>query len=209
MQGLELVIGDKRYSSWSLRPWLVMKAAAIPFSEARIRLRQPDTARQCLAHSPSGKVPLLKHGNLRVWDSLAICEYLADRFPDKRLWPKNGALRAEARSIAAEMHSGFMDMRRELPMDCAQALPLPEMSNGALRDVERVQTIWRTCLARDDRGGPFLYGHFTIADGLYAPVVSRFITYGVALTADLAAYCGAVMALPAMQQWIAAAKHEL
>lgn len=209
MHEFELVIGDRRYSSWSLRPWLVMQTAGIGFNESHIKLRQPDTAAQALRHSPSGKVPLLKHGDRRVWDSLAICEYLADLFPGKKLWPEDASLRAEARSIAAEMHSGFMDMRRELSMDCAETLPLPDLSDGARRDVARVQEIWRMCLDRPDRGGPFLYGHFTIADGFYAPVVSRFVTYGVALPPPCRVYVDAIMALPAMQAWLKAAKAEV
>lgn len=209
MADMALVIGDKRFSSWSLRPWLALRMAGIPFQEIAIKLRQPDTAAQCLAHSPSGKVPLLKDGDLRIWDSLAICEYLAERFASKGLWPANAAWRAEARSIAAEMHSGFADLRRELSMDCAQTLPTPDLSDGARRDVARVSDIWRTCLDRPDRQGPFLYGRFTIADAFYAPVASRFTTYGISLPPAAAAYAAHILSLPAMTEWIAAARREV
>lgn len=204
---LKLVIGDKRYSSWSLRPWLVLRQAGLPFREIRIRLRQPDTMQQVLKHSPSGKVPLLKDGGLAVWDSLAICEYLADRFPARNLWPSGVEARARARSIAAEMHAGFPDLRQELSMDMLTVVPTPQLSAGAARDVERVQAIWRECRAQAD-GGPFLFGAFTIADAFYAPVVSRFVTYNIAVDPVSHTYMDAVLALPAMQEWQRDAKAE-
>lgn len=200
MTELDLVIGDKRYSSWSLRPWLALRHAGLPFREIKIRLRQPDTAQQARKYSPSGKVPLLRDGDLAIWDSLAICEYLAERFPDRNLWPSGREARARARSIAAEMHAGFPDLRQELSMDLLSVVPTPDFSPAARRDIDRVQQIWRDCRA-EAGGGPFLFGSFTIADAFYAPVVTRFVTYDVAVDSVSRAYMDAVLALPAMADW--------
>lgn len=204
---LNLVIGDKRYSSWSLRPWLALRHANLTFREIKIRLRQPDTTQQVLKYSPSGKVPLLQDGDLAIWDSLAICEYVADRFPDKSLWPSGLEARARARSITAEMHAGFPDLRQELSMDMLTVVPTPELSTGARRDVERVQAIWRDCRAQAN-GGRFLFGTFTIADAFYAPVVSRFVTYNIAVDPVCRAYMDAVLELPAMREWQRGAEAE-
>lgn len=209
MRQLELVIGDKNVSSWSLRSWLLLKQAGIPFSETLITLRQPDTAAQVLRHSASGKIPVLKDGPLRVWDSLAIAEYVAETFPEKALWPKDRARRAVARSVSAEMHAGFPDLRSELSMNILAHFPRPALSSGAERDVARIQAIWRECRdATPADAGPFLFGAFSIADAFYAPVVTRFLTYSIAMEGAVAAYAEAIMALPAMSEWRAGAEAE-
>jgi len=208
MAEFTLVIGDKNTSSWSLRPWLLMREAQIGFDEVSIRLRQPDTRQQCLAHSPSGKVPVLKHNGQLIWDTLAIAEYLAELFPEKQLWPTDHADRARARSISAEMHSGFQPLRTHLSMDMLGSHPgVGHSSEGVAQDVARVQEIWRDCRAQATTG-PFLFGAFSIADAMYAPVVSRFRTYGVACDSVCRAYMEAIWSLTAMQSWIAAARQQ-
>ena len=208
MSKLTLVIGSKRFSSWSLRPWLALSQAGLPFDEVLVRLRQPDTKERILAHSPSGKVPLLKDGDLLVWDSLAICEYAAELACAVPLWPENRAPRALARAVSAEMHSGFPDLRRQLPMDAGAALPLPELCPETLADIRRIQAIWTDCRSRYGAGGPFLFGGWSIADAMFAPVATRFATYGVALDEVSRAYVDASLALPAMRSWMAAAKQD-
>ncbi len=203
-----LVIGDKRYSSWSLRPWLLLKMAGIPFQETLIKLRQPSTQADCLRYSPTAKVPVLIDGALTIWDTLAIAEYVAETWPEKHLWPADRAARARSRSVVAEMHAGFADMRREMAMDCISVLPKPELSAGAARDVARVQEIWQSCRA-EAAGGPFLFGAFTIADAFYAPVATRFVTYQIPMTGAVQAYADTILSLPAMREWIAAATREI
>jgi glutathione S-transferase len=208
--GLTLVIGNRNYSSWSLRPWLAMKQAGIAFDEERILLDRPDTKQQILRRSPSGRVPCLIDGALAVWDSLAICEYVNERYAGGGLWPGDIAQRARARAVAAEMHSGFAALRANMPMDIrghypgkgATARELPDVR----ADIDRIHALWTDCLAAS--GGPFLFGAFSIADAFYAPVVTRFRTYATALPARLADYSEAVFALPAMQTWVAAARAE-
>ena len=202
-----LVIGDKRFSSWSLRPWLLLKMAGIPFHEALIKLRQPSTLSECLRYSPTGKVPVLIDGALTIWDTLAIAEYVAETWPEKQLWPADRAARARSRSVVAEMHSGFADMRREMAMDCISVLPRPELSASAVRDVARVREIWQGC-REAAQGGPFLFGPFSIADAFYAPVATRFVTYQIAMPDPVRAYVETILSLPAMQEWIAAAQRE-
>jgi glutathione S-transferase len=202
---LELVIGSKRYSSWSLRPWLALKQAGLEFKEVEIALRQPETKAAILKHSPSGKVPLLKHDGLAIWDSLTICEYLAEIAPEAKLWPERREARAIARAVSAEMHSGFTPLRRDCPMDVlldAQDFVIPE---EVLVDITRIDAIWADCRARFGQGGPFLFGHFTIADAMYAPVVTRFVTYHAPVSAASLAYMKAVLALSAMEEWKAGA----
>ncbi|OIQ93827.1 glutathione S-transferase YfcF [mine drainage metagenome] len=203
---LTLVIGTRRYSSWSLRPWLALKQAGLPFEEVVIPLRRPDTKAAILAQSPSGKLPLLKDGGTLVWDSLAICEYVAELGCAVPLWPENRGARAVARAVAAEMHSGFMGLRRDLSMDLAARLPLPELADDTRADIARVEALWADCRARFGAGGPFLFGRWCIADAMFAPVATRFSTYGVPLTPVSAAYVEASLALPAMQAWMAAAQ---
>lgn len=200
---LTLVIGTKRYSSWSLRPWLALKVAGIPFDEVEIALRQPETKAEILKYSPSGKVPLLKDGDLAVWDSLAICEYLAERRPS--LWPLDASARAVARSVAAEMHSGFMPLRRDCPMDVLADLPMAEIPDEVTTELIRIDALWSDCRTRFGQDGPFLFGAFSIADAMFAPVVTRLRTYHLPVGAVSQAYCDAIMALPAMKEWVAEA----
>lgn len=201
-----LVIGNKNYSSWSLRPWLAMKVAGIPFAEHRIPLYGPGSKDQILVYSPAGKVPCLADGDLRVWDSLSICEYLAEKHPG--LWPQDPAARALARSVSAEMHSGFANLRAKMSMNIRKRYPGMGRTPESMADVARIVSLWSDCRARYGKGGPFLFGAFSIADAMYAPVVLRFRTYEVELPADCRAYSDAVLALPAMQDWIAAAMAE-
>lgn len=206
-----LVIGNKNYSSWSLRPWLALTQAGVAFEEKRIALDQPQTKAEILRHSPSGKVPCLIDGPLVVWDSLAICETANERYTGGALWPQDADARARARSVSAEMHSSFAALRAHMPMDIRARL---DEKGAAARqradvaaDIARIQAIWTDCLEGSD--GPWLFGAFSIADAFFAPVVTRFRTYGVTLAPPLASYAETVLALPAMQQWIEAAHAEL
>ena len=208
MTALTLVLGNKNYSSWSLRAWLALEATGAVFDEIVIPLWLDGAKEQILAHSPSGKVPALRHGDLVVWESLAICEHLAEAFPDAGLWPADPAARAAARSASHEMHAGFMALRRAMPMNCRASKPGRGMADGVAADIERVGAIWRDCRERFGAGGALLFGGFTIADAMFAPVASRFRTYGVALDPVSTAYVQAVHALPAMRSWIAAAEAE-
>ena len=207
-----LYIGNKNISSWSLRPWLVMKTAKLAFGEVLIPLRKAQTSAAIKAHSPSAKVPALKieeNGLSRtVWDSLAICETLAERHPEARLWPEDAVARAEARSIVAEMHSGFPDLRRVLPMDLAARHPTPPFDDAVQTQIARVVTMWQSVLDRYGKNSGFLFGHFTIADAFYAPVATRFETYGVHLPAVAQAYTQRILATPAMREWEESAKAE-
>ncbi|HEX6102351.1 MAG TPA: glutathione S-transferase family protein [Alphaproteobacteria bacterium] len=208
MAELTLVIGNKQFSSWSLRPWLALKQIGLPFREVLVLLRRPETRAEILKYSPSGKVPYLIDGSVGVWDSLAILEYLNELKPEARLWPADRAARAFARAISAEMHSGFAALRQHLGMDLKRTPGKGEWPAEAAADIERVQAIWAEARARHGKGGPFLFGAFTAADAMYAPVVTRFHRYGVPLDPVLTAYRDAVLALPAMQEWTAAAQKE-
>jgi glutathione S-transferase len=203
-----LILGNKAYSSWSLRPWLALKQAGLPFAETVIQLRQPDTRAQILAHSPTGKVPCLIDGGRVIWDSLAICEYIAELAPAAALWPEDSYARAVARSASAEMHSGFVALRNAMSMDLKADRSGQGLNPDSAADIARVQALWADCRARFGQGGPFLFGRFSVADAMYAPVVTRFVTYGVAVDDTARAYMDAVLALPAMQEWTAAAKAE-
>jgi glutathione S-transferase len=204
-----LLIGNKNYSSWSLRPWLALSAAGIPFHEEKLTLFSPAFAERLAPLTPSGTVPVLLDGDFAIWDSLAICEYVAERHPEAQLWPSDALARARARSLAAQMHSGFGHLRKALPMNIEAHLPGIAIPAEALQDISRVQAIWQDTRAEYGRGGPFLFGRFTIADAFFAPVVSRFITYGVVAAAGpVHDYMDAVLALPAMQAWIRDAKGE-
>lgn len=204
-EAFTLVIGTRRFSSWSLRPYLALKAAGARFAEVEIALRQPDTKQRILAWSPSGKVPLLIHGEVKVWDSLAICEYLAEVFPVAGLWPAAAEARAVARAVSAEMHAGFPALRNACPMDLVEPTPLAELPPEVAQDAARIRAVWNDCRARFGAGGPFLFGHFTVADAMYAPVVTRFTSYALPQDAVSQAYCEAVWALPAMKEWAAKA----
>ena len=208
MDPLKLYVGNKNYSSWSLRPWLAMKMADLPFTDEVITLDAPDTRQHILRHSPAGRVPILKHGERTIWDSAAICEYAAELAPKARLWPEDPGARALARSISMEMHSGFAAMRNELSMNICGHFPGKKRSSDAEADIARVLAMWTECRARFAKSGPFLFGHFTIADAMYAPVVSRFRSFDVALDDVSRAYCDAVWALAPMAEWIAAARAE-
>jgi glutathione S-transferase len=208
MAELTIYLGNKNYSSWSLRPWLALKHTGAAFDETMIPLYDAPSKAAILAHSPSGKVPCLIDGTVTVWESLPICEYLAEAFPAARLWPAERAARAVARAVSGEMHAGFRALRQALPMNIRAHRPGHAVLAEARADIDRVTALWRDCRGRFGAGGDFLFGDFTIADAMYAPVVSRFVTYGVALDRAAAAYCEAVTALPAMQDWIAAAKAE-
>ena len=199
--GLTLVIGNKNYSSWSMRPWVAMTAFAIPFTEVRILLDQPDTQSRIAEFSAAGRVPVLVAGEMSIWDSLAICEYVAEQFPEKHMWPQDVAARAMARSIVAEMHSGFADLRNAMSMNIRASLPGRGRTPNAQADIGRICEIWEECLARFGHHR-FLFGDFSIADAFYAPVVMRFKTYGVSLAPALQAYCKRVESHPAVARWI-------
>lgn len=207
MTHLSLVIGNKNYSSWSLRAWLALKQAEIEFREIRIPLDTPTTYQQIRRYSPAGRVPILLHDNLTVWDSLAICEYVAESF-SANLWPEDKVARAVARSVSAEMHSGFVKLREHLPMDCRARQCMIGVNPGVQADIERITAIWHECRKEFGAGGSFLFGQFSIADAMFAPVVSRFVTYGVELDSVAQAYAQAVWQLPTMQAWLAEASLE-
>lgn len=209
MSTYTLVIGNMNWSSWSLRPWLGMKAAGIPFHTELIYLHRPETKAQILRFSPSGKVPALVHHNLVIWDSLAILEYLAERHPEDRLWPIDEHHRAIARAVSAEMHSGFQSLRQNCPMDIMGRYDNHPGPETAKDDIKRIQEIWTECRERYGKDGPFLFGEFSIADAMYAPVVTRFSTYSVPVTPLVKEYMDAVRALPAMKEWEDGAKAEL
>ena len=205
--GLTLVIADKNLSSWSMRPWLVLKAFEIPFQEILIRLDRPSTAQEIQKLSPSGKVPVLMHKDTTIWESLAICEYVADLYPEKNLWPGNPATRGMARSYAAEMLSSFQGMRAELSMNLQLKMKLLHMTSQAVRDIQRVIKLWSQAL--EQHKGPFLFGDFSIADAFYAPVVFRFKSYGVDIqNKQIIEYMGRIEKHSAVQLWTEAANKE-
>ncbi len=204
----KIYVGNKNYSSWSLRPWLVLNHVGVPYQEEVVPLDEPDSKDRLRKRSPSGKVPVLEYGGLRIWESLAICEYLAETFPVKHLWPAEVEARAYARSVSNEMHAGFAALRQALPMDIRARRPPNAMNADAERDIARVKQIWRECRERFGGGGTFLFGSFTIADAMYAPVVTRFTTYGIEVDAATKAYMDAVWALTSMQRWKEAAEKE-
>lgn len=208
MTALTLVIGNKNYSSWSLRPWLAMKQLGLQFHETQIILGSPNSADQIRQYSPSAKVPVLLHDHQIVWDSLAICEYLAELFPSLHWWPSNQTARAFARSISAEMHSGFLNLRQNMPMNCRAKYPGKGLTPGVQQDIDRIMAIWQEARQKFGFDGSFLLGQFTIADAFLVPVVLRFVTYDVQLNAISQSYVETILALPAVQEWIAAAKNE-
>ncbi|BAY10959.1 glutathione S-transferase family protein [Calothrix sp. NIES-2098] len=208
MTQLTLVIGNKNYSSWSLRPWLALKQFGVQFDEIRIPLYTPETASKLQQYSPSGKVPALLHNNQTIWDSLAICEYLAEEFPHLHWWPEDKIARALARSISAEMHSGFQNLRQNMPMNCRAKLPGKGLTSEVQKDIDRITSIWQEFRQKFAADGDFLLGKFTIADAMFAPVVLRFVTYDVQLDSISQKYAETILELPAMQQWLEAAKNE-
>ncbi|MEP6484056.1 MAG: glutathione S-transferase family protein [Rudaea sp.] len=203
-----LIIGSKNYSSWSLRPWLVLRQFGVAFEEVKLPLDTPEFYRRIRDYSPSGRVPVLIVDDLHVWDSLAIIEYANEQFLDNAGWPKDRVARAVARSISAEMHSGFSALRTAMPMNCRKRVPGFKIGDDAAKDVERVIAMWREMRERFGRDGSFLFGDFSIADAMYAPVVFRFVSYGVKLESVERAYVDAVLALPAIVEWLADAGTE-
>ncbi len=205
---LTLVVGNKNYSSWSMRPWLVLKKSGAAFEEIVIPLDRPETRAEIFKHSPSGFVPTLKDDELTIWESLAICEYLAEKLPDANLWPKDPSARAIARSVSNEMHSGFSALRTNMPMNVRGNLPGKGRAPGVQEDINRISAIWRDCRTRFGQNGPYLFGAFSIADAMYAPVASRFVTYQVDLDADAKAYVNTLWSDPAMAAWVEGARRE-
>jgi len=203
-----LVVGSKNYSSWSLRPWLLLRQFGVAFDEIVLPLDTPEFYARIGDYSPTGRVPVLHDGDVRIWDSLAIAEYANERWLDGRGWPADVAARALARSISAEMHSGFAALRGELPMNCRKRVKNHPTSKDAQADIARVKAIWREARERFGKGGAFLFGAFGMADAMYAPVVLRFIGYDVALDPVERAYADAILALPALQEWLAATVNE-
>ncbi|OUL23679.1 glutathione S-transferase family protein [Nostoc sp. 106C] len=208
MTQLTLVIGNKNYSSWSLRPWLALKQFGVQFDEIRIPLYTPETTSKLRQYSPSAKVPVLLHNHQTIWDSLAICEYLAEEFPHPHWWPKDKIARALARSISAEMHSGFQNLRQNMPMNCRAKLPGKGLTLEVQKDIDRITNIWQEFRQKFAAEGDMLFGKFTIADAMFAPVVLRFVTYDVQLDSISRKYVETILELPAIQDWIQAAKNE-
>jgi glutathione S-transferase len=205
---LQLIIGNKNYSSWSLRPWLAMKVAGIAFEETVISFDAPDFKARVTAFSGAGRVPVLIDGDVRVWESLAILEYLAEKSPAAGLWPRQANARARARAVASEMHAGFLALRRHLPMNVARPVKKRALDTDAMADAARIDAVWRECRAQFGGAGAFLFGPFGAADAMYAPVVWRFHTYAIEVSAAARAYMNAVMALPASVEWREAARRE-
>lgn len=208
MSELTLVIGNKNYSSWSLRPWILMRHLEVQFREVLVRLSQPQTRDEIEQYSPSGRVPALRRGDFRVWDSLAICEYISE-LTGGRGWPSDPEVRAVARSVSAEMHSGFVNLRSEWPMNARARNRHTPMTPSLEADVDRVEEIWGYCRSRFGKnGGPWLFGEYSIADAMYAPVVLRFNTYGAQLSEPARWYMAAVIEDAPMQEWLRAAQEE-
>ena len=205
---LTLIIGNKNYSSWSMRPWIAMKVVGIAFDEKVVPLYEPGSREQVLQYSPTGKVPVLIDGENRIWESLAILDYLAEKFPHARLWPDDPRARVHARVVATEMHGGFQPLRKNCPMNLwlpVKSRPLPD---DAMADVRRIEALWADCRARFGQKGLFLFGSFGAADAMYAPVVARLHTYNVDVDSTTRDYMDAVMALPAWSEWHKAALKE-
>jgi len=206
---MELVIGTRKWSTWSLRPWLALKRTGAAFTETLVTLREVGVSEEIAKYSPSGKVPVLKDGDLVIWDSLAICEYLAETFPDAKLWPDDPAARALGRAASAEMHSGFPSLRGECPMDLTLRTHI-DLSEATANDVRRIVRLWSDLRGRFSAGGPFLLGGWSIADAFYAPVATRFRGYGIKLsdfgdTGAAGAYCETILETPEFLQWERAA----
>ena len=208
MDKIILVIGNKNYSSWSLRPWLVLKYFKIPFEELQVLLGQPNSKEKILQHSPAGKVPILKQGKVTIWESLAICEYLAEAFANRNLWPADKNARACARSVANEMHAGFIHLRKACPVNIKARKPLEKILPDVERDVARIKAIWEDCRKQYKTKGNFLFGAFSIADAMYAPIHFRFQIYGISLDGEAKKYSETMLALPEMKEWADAALQE-
>jgi glutathione S-transferase len=205
---LTLVIGNKNYSSWSLRPWLLMSYYELPFSEIKLPLDTPEFYQRIASYSPTMRVPVLLDGDETIWDSLAICEVINERYLQGKAWPENLKVRAAARSAAAEMHSGFVALRSQLPMNCHRKPNDYQWKEDAQRDIDRVQALWTDLRNRYHQHGDFLFGEFSIVDAMYAPVCTRFKAYGVPMDGSVSKYVDTIYQLPAMQHWLAEAKLE-
>lgn len=208
MSKLHLIIGNKNYSSWSLRPWITMTMADIPFKETVVPLDMPETKAAIAEHSRAGRVPVLHHGKLVIWDSLAILEYLAETFPEKKLWPVGKTARAVARAVSNEMHSGFAALRNACPMNIRRAPKRVALSDVVKADIARIENVWRECREKFGKGGPYLFGKFSIADAMFAPVASRFSTYELSTNDVTKAYLTTVLGTSAFKAWQGAALQE-
>lgn len=206
MDDLVLVIGNKNLSSWSLRPWLLMAHAEVPFREEVLLFGSLGWREQVQKDAPTAKVPVLRHGELRVWESLAICEYVAELFPEKKLWPEDRRARALARALSCEMHAGFAALRSECPMNIILRKTDHVVSAAAAADALRVEQLIGDGLSRS--GGPFLFGRFTIADAMFAPVALRFLSYGLPMSKGMRSFSDALLELPAMSRWVEGARAE-
>ena len=205
---MQLVIGNKLYSSWSMRPWLMMTVMGLDFEETVIPMSRPETRATMLRYGPTGKVPVLIDGEVTVWESLAILEYLADRFPDKRVWPAAIAARAHARCAASEMHAGFTGLRTTCPMNLGKRFKPKDRGEQCAADVIRIEALWAEARQRFGAGGDFLYGAFSAADAMFAPVVTRLDTYQIQVRPETRAYMDSVLALPAFRTWLGQALSE-
>jgi glutathione S-transferase len=205
---MKLVIANKNYSSWSLRAWLLLRQSGIEFTEEKLSFNDPELKARLAKYAPTGRVPVLVDGDLAIWDSLAIAEYVAEKFPDKHLWPTAPADRARARSLCAEMHAGFAALRSRMPMICELTLSNVLFDNDVRRDIARIVDMWTECRAAHAAAGPFLFGSFTIADAYFAPVVMRFHGYGTPLPEVARRYADTITQLPAIQDWLAVARAE-
>lgn len=205
---MQLIIGNKRYSSWSFRPWLLLKVARIPFKETLVYIHKPESFEKIRRYSPGGRVPVLMDGKVTVWESLAICEYVAEKFPAKALWPKDKAAKAMARSVSHEMHANFQELRRNLPCHFLNRYKNFQIPAQAQDDIRRILEVWTTARKKWGKGGPFLFGKFSVADAMYAPVVFRFLAYGVPVDAVSREYMKTIESLPATQEWLTDAAKE-
>jgi glutathione S-transferase len=205
---MKLILGNRKYSSWSLRPWIAMKQIGLAFDEVIIPMNMPNTRAEMLKHSPTGLVPTLIDGDITIFETIAILEYLNDKFPDAKLWPKDIAERAHARAISAEMHAGFAALRRDCPMNICRPVKQHIVSPDAAKHAERIDALWTDARKRFGKGGDFLFGHFTNADAMFAPVVNRFHVYDLPRSKTSQTYMHAIMALPAWKEWEKAAQAE-
>lgn len=203
-----LVIGNKNYSSWSLRPWLLLKVNGIPFKEVKIPLYIEESKEKLLDYSPTGKVPALIDDDLVVWDSLSICEYVNELYPDKICWPEEGGARSVARSISNEMHSSFFAIRNELPMNCRKSIIYKNISSELEAEIKRICDIWRLCRSQFSKKGEYLFGDFTIADAMYAPIVLRFNSYGIPVGDIEQDYMNTILETPSLREWVHEGKNE-